>query len=143
MWCFDDSVGSGPLWVGSNERADVEEKKASAGSVIVQLPFSRVDTTTLFTTILRGTVTNYWAHPDHRHGWLHWLAPDCRFQLPPGTRRSHASLFYRLQLGVAFTHFYQHLIGSASDPDCDVCHITETFNMFSAAPLAVCISMES
>lgn len=78
-----------------------------AGSIaagVACFRFARPAMTALLTAILRNATTNYCAHLDHRHRRIHRLDPDCRLRKCPRSQRSHASMFYRLRLGVAFTH---------------------------------------
>lgn len=118
----------GHCGLAGNDWADQEAKKVSANADVVRLPFARTDTTALLSTILRHASASHWSHPDNRHGRLHRLDPDCKFRLPPGIQRNHATLFHRLRLGVAFTRRYKHLIGVTSDPDCETCHVPETIS---------------
>uniref|UniRef100_L7M0K7 Putative tick transposon n=1 Tax=Rhipicephalus pulchellus TaxID=72859 RepID=L7M0K7_RHIPC len=114
--------------IAGNEQADAEAKMAHTTGEVVSIHFSRYDINALLSKAIKTSMTRLWNDPDYRQERLYRLDSGRAFRLPCRLRRDQETLLHRLRLGVAYTRRYLCKIGQEQNPNCSVCHTSETIH---------------
>lgn len=114
--------------IAGNEQADAEAKMAHTNGEVISIQFSRYDINGLLSESMKTSMTRLWNDPNYRQERLYRLDSGRAFLIPFRLRRDQETLLHRLRLGVAYTRRYLFKIGQERNPNCSVCHTSETIH---------------
>lgn len=112
--------------VTGNKQAATEARTALYNASEVCIAFSQTERNALLCCIIRNSTLEHWTQPGQRHQQV--LRNEISYA-SQAQKKSQTSMVQRIQLGIAFTRLYRHLIGCCdTSPNCEHCQGPKTLD---------------